>query len=164
MCVDSARQLCRKNPFKIPGRHPTAIRQKTACGPKRGLLVSRPLKRGCSSVGRALPCQGRCREFESCHPLQPRIYQGLLAIEGLKKTRVQTEMQHVHRFPHLSTHIHDCGNSLDGCPLCAESDHGSLAKGLRPASSQSGAHVGVVIAFYCRRSSAAVARNACASA
>ena len=27
--------------------------------------------RGCSSVGRALPCQGRCREFESRHPLSP---------------------------------------------------------------------------------------------
>ena len=25
----------------------------------------------CSSVGRALPCQGRCREFESRHPLSP---------------------------------------------------------------------------------------------
>lgn len=24
----------------------------------------------CSSVGRALPCQGRCRGFESLHPLQ----------------------------------------------------------------------------------------------
>src|SRR5207249_4024658 len=28
------------------------------------------LKCGCSSVGRALPCQGRRREFESRHPLQ----------------------------------------------------------------------------------------------
>jgi hypothetical protein len=25
--------------------------------------------RGCSSVGRAPPCQGGCREFESHHPL-----------------------------------------------------------------------------------------------
>src|SRR5580658_7449586 len=29
------------------------------------------LQCGCSSVGRALPCQGRCREFESRHPLSP---------------------------------------------------------------------------------------------
>jgi hypothetical protein len=36
----------------------------------------RPLRCGCSSVGRALPCQGRCRRFESVHPLQILPQQG----------------------------------------------------------------------------------------
>jgi hypothetical protein len=32
---------------------------------------------GCSSVGRAPPCQGGRREFEPRHPLQPRKLSGL---------------------------------------------------------------------------------------
>ena len=42
-------------------------------------------RRGCSSVGRALPCQGRCREFESLRPLQPFIQQGFAAPQGAGK-------------------------------------------------------------------------------
>ena len=36
---------------------------------RRIILFLQSTRRGCSSVGRALPCQGRCREFESRHPL-----------------------------------------------------------------------------------------------
>src|SRR5678815_812465 len=38
--------------------------------PRMAASTFAPLHRGCSSVGRALPCQGSCREFESRHPLQ----------------------------------------------------------------------------------------------
>ena len=36
--------------------------------------------RGRSSVGRALPCQGRCREFESLRPLSPLFREGSLGL------------------------------------------------------------------------------------
>lgn len=40
---------------------------------------SQTVKCGCSSVGRALPCQGSCREFESRHPLHFLKWQGHIA-------------------------------------------------------------------------------------
>ena len=51
---------------------------------------------GCSSVGRALPCQGRCREFESRHPLQPCIHQGSRVLDLSQKAQVRIKVRMSH--------------------------------------------------------------------
>ena len=66
--------------------------QKSSCKPSALFLISRPFQRGCSSVGRALPCQGRCREFESLRPLQflqrDRIAPTGVDLRGLRRSSV----------------------------------------------------------------------------
>ena len=58
-------------------RSPKKDRKKPFASPLRPLLMCRPFKCGCSSVGRALPCQGRCRVFESRHPLHSTQCEGV---------------------------------------------------------------------------------------
>ena len=55
--------------------------RKKCCGTGASDYVSELCIRGCSSVGRALPCQGRCRAFESRHPLHfPRLWKWRISV------------------------------------------------------------------------------------
>ena len=62
-------------PCRRPILNPTTSRgaplQKNCLipAPSDASFLPQSRRRGCSSVGRALPCQGRCREFEPRHPL-----------------------------------------------------------------------------------------------
>ena len=48
---------------------------------------------GCSSVGRASPCQGDCREFESHHPLHFSFSLGFLNTAFLRPHPIATKLK-----------------------------------------------------------------------
>src|SRR5690625_3770576 len=73
----------------------------TYCAGGRPLTRGRPGLRGSSSAGRAPPCQGGCREFESRLPLQTYARTG-------KRWNHQAETPRFHRF--LVTDAHPLYN------------------------------------------------------